>query len=258
MGTLVSYRLRDAVATITMDDGKVNVLSLAMLTELGAALDRAAADRAVVVLTGREGVFSAGFDLPVLRAGGPAAAELLHAGFDLATRLLAFPVPVLVACPGHAVAMGAFLVLSGDYRIGARGPYKLTANEVAIGMTMPLAAVEICRQRLTPACFNRAVILAEVFAPEDAAAAGFLDRVVPPAELAGAAVAAAAELARLDLDAHAATKLRARQLALTALREAIESDDAAYRARLAAPRLAAPRLAAPRQAAPRQAAQPAG
>ncbi len=232
MSALVSYQLDDSVATITMDDGKVNVLSLAMLTELGAALGRAAADRAVVVLTGREGVFSAGFDLPVLRAAGTEAANLLRAGFDLAARLLAFPTPVLVACPGHAVAMGAFLVLSGDYRIGVSGPYKLTANEVAIGITMPRAAVEICRQRLTPACFNRAVVIAEVFPPEEAAAAGFLDRVVPAAELATAAAGAAAELARLDLDAHAATKLRARQMA--ALREAIDADDAEYRAQLAA------------------------
>src|SRR5579864_7069949 len=124
MSTLVSYRRRDSVATITMDDGKVNALSLAMFTELGAAFDRAAADGAVVVLTGRPGVFSAGFDLPVLRAGGTAAAQLLHAGFELAERMLAFPAPVLVACPGHAVAMGVFLLLSGDYRIGAAGPYK--------------------------------------------------------------------------------------------------------------------------------------
>jgi enoyl-CoA hydratase len=234
MSTLVSYRLHDSVATITMDDGKVNVLSLAMLAELGDALDRAAADRAVVVLTGREGVFSAGFDLPVLRAGGTEAAEMMRAGFDLAARLLAFPAPVLVACPGHAIAMGAFLVLSGDYRIGIRGPYKLTANEVAIGIAVPRAAVEICRQRLTPACFNRAVILAEVFPPADAIAAGFLDLVVARAELAGAAAGAAAELARLDLDAHAATKLRARRQSLAALQEAIEADDAAYRERLAA------------------------
>jgi enoyl-CoA hydratase len=232
MGTLVSYQLDDSVATITMDDGKVNVLSLAMLTELGAALGRAAADRAAVVLNGRDGVFSAGFDLPVLRAGGREAADLLRAGFDLAARLLAFPTPVVVACSGHAVAMGAFLVLSGDYRIGARGPYKLTANEVAIGITMPRAAVEICRQRLTPACFNRAVVIADIFPPEEAVAAGFLDRVVEPAELRAAAAAAAAQLARLDLDAHAATKLRARPLA--ALREAIDADDAAYRAQPAA------------------------
>jgi enoyl-CoA hydratase len=234
MGTLVTYRLRDAIAAITMDDGKVNVLSLAMLSELDAALDRAAADRAVVVLTGRDGVFSAGFDLPVLRAGGTEAADLLRAGFDLAARLLAFPTPVLVACSGHAVAMGAFLVLSGDYRIGASGPYKITANEVAIGITMPHAAVEICRQRLTPAGFNRAVVIADVFPPEDAVTAGFLDRVVPAAELAEAAAASAAELARLDLHAHAATKLRARRLARAAIREAIDADAAAYRAQLAA------------------------
>lgn len=240
MSTLVSYRLRDSVATISMDDGKVNALSRPMLTELGAAFDRAAADGAVVVLTGREGVFSAGFDLPVVRAGGTAAAELLHTGFELAERMLAFPAPVVVACPGHAVAMGVFLVLSGDYRIGASGPYKLTANEVAIGMTMPLAAVEICRQRLAPAAFNRAVLLAEVFKPEDAVTAGFLDRVVPPAELAETAAAAAADLAGLDLDAHAASKLRARHLTLTALRDAIDRDDAAYRALAVAPTQSAP------------------
>ena len=234
MGTLVTYRPHDAVAVVRMDDGKVNVLSLAMLNELDAALDRAEADRAVVVLTGRDGVFSAGFDLPVLRAGGTEAADLLRAGFDLAARLLTFPTPVLVACPGHAVAMGAFLVLSGDYRIGASGPYKITANEVAIGITMPHAAVEICRQRLTPACFNRAVVIAEVFAPDGAVAAGFLDRVVPAAQLAKAAAGAAADLATLDLDAHKATKLRARRLAGTALREAIDADDAAFRAQLAA------------------------
>jgi enoyl-CoA hydratase len=234
MGALTTYQLHDSVATITMDDGKVNVLTLAMLTELGIALDRAEADKAVVVLTGREGVFSAGFSLPVLRAGGAAAADLLRAGFDLAARLLTFPTPVLVACPGHAVAMGAFLLLSGDYRIGARGPYKLTANEVAIGITMPRAAVEICRQRLTPACFSRAVLIAEVFGPDDAVAAGFLDRVVPAADLSEAAAGAAAELARLDLDAHAATKLRARRLAVGALQEAIDADDSAYRAGLAA------------------------
>jgi enoyl-CoA hydratase len=234
MGSLVTYRLHDAVAAITMDDGKVNVLSLAMLIELGEALDRAEADRAVVVLTGRDGVFSAGFDLPVLRAGGTEAADLLRAGFELAARLLAFPTPVLIACTGHAVAMGMFLVLSGDYRIGASGPFKITANEVAIGITMPHAAVEICRQRLTPAGFNRAVVIADVFQPEDAVTAGILDRVVAAAELAEATAATAAELAKLDLAAHAATKLRARELAGTALREAMDADDAAYRAQLAA------------------------
>jgi enoyl-CoA hydratase len=229
METRVTYGLVDSVATITMDDGKVNALSLAMLGEVNAALDRAAADRAVVVLSGREGVFSAGFDLPVLRAGGPEALDMLRAGFELSARVLSFPTPVLIACTGHAIAMGVFLVLSGDYRLGAAGPYKITANEVAIGLTMPRAAVEICRQRLTPSHFNRAVALAEVFSPDDAVAAGFLDRVAPQSEVHDVARDVATELSTLDLGAHARTKLRLREAALDSIRAAIEADDAELR-----------------------------
>src|SRR5262250_1341187 len=168
MANRVRYELEDSIATITMDDGKVNAMSLGMIAELNAALDRAQADRAVVVLVGRPGVFSAGFDLPVLRSGGADAVAMVRGGFELAERVLAFPMPVVVACTGHAVAMGVFLLLSGDYRLGAAGPYKITANEVAIGVAMPRAAVEILRQRLAPAYFNRAVTIAEPFAPENA------------------------------------------------------------------------------------------
>jgi enoyl-CoA hydratase len=223
-GTSVDYHLRDGVATVTMDDGKVNVLSPGMLAAVGAALDRASDDGAVVVLTGRDGAFSAGFDLAVLRAGGPEAVSMLLAGFELAERLLSFPQPVVVACSGHALAMGSFLLLSVDYRVGADGPYRIGANEVAIGLTMPRFGVEICRQRLTPACFNRAVVNAEIFSPADAVTAGFLDAVVAPSDLSQAARAHATGLAALDRRAHAATKLRARDQARRAVRAAIEAD----------------------------------
>ena len=225
---MISYRLDDTIATITIDDGKVNALSLPVLTEVNAALDRAEQDQAVVVLAGREGVFSAGFDLPVLRDGGPGALAMLRAGFETAARLLAFPQPVVIACTGHAVAMGVFLLLSGDYRVGATGPFKITANEVAIGLTMPRAAVEICRQRLTPAHFNRAVVIAETFSPADAVAAGFLDRTAEASEVHEVARGVAAQLAELDQSAHAATKRRARGRALDAIRAAIDLDMAAY------------------------------
>jgi enoyl-CoA hydratase/carnithine racemase len=226
MGALVTYRFEAPVATITMDDGKVNAMSAQMLSEINAALDQAAADRAVVVLTGRGGVFSAGFDLTVLRAGGPEAIAMVRGGFELAERVLSFPTPVTIACTGHAVAMGVFLVLSGDYRIGAAGPHKITANEVAIGLTMPRAAVELCRQRLTPAAFNRAVILAEAFSPDTAVAAGFFDQVVEASAVHDVARDMAVALSKLDLDAHAASKLRARDQTLTAIRAGIEADDA--------------------------------
>jgi enoyl-CoA hydratase len=224
MDRLVTYRLVDSVATVAMDDGKVNVLSLAMLTQLDAALDRAADDAAVVVLSGRERVLSAGFDLAPLRAGGSEGLTMLRSGFELAHRLLSFPTPVVIACTGHAIAMGVFLLLSGDYRIGASGPYKITANEVAIGMTLPHAAIEICRQRLAPAHFNRAVVLAEVYSPDNAIEAGFVDRVVTPDAVHDTAREVATELAKLDMAAHAATKQRARGPALQAIRAAIETE----------------------------------
>src|SRR5262249_51718111 len=133
MSTLVTYDRTDAVATITLDDGKVNVLSPPMQSAIHVALDRAEADDAAVVLLGRDGVLSAGFDLDVLRDGGPDSIAMVRGGFELAARVLAFPRPVVIGCTGHAVAMGAFLLLSGDYRLGVAGDYLLTANEVAIG-----------------------------------------------------------------------------------------------------------------------------
>jgi enoyl-CoA hydratase len=225
MPGLVAYEIDGPIATITLDDGKRNALSGEMLAQINAALDRAQADRAVVVITGREGVFSAGFDLRTLGSGGPEAASMVVTGFELGERLLSFPAPVVIACPGHAIAMGVFLLLAGDYRIGTSGPFRIGANEVAIGITMPLFGVEMCRQRLAPAHFNRAVINAEIYGPEDAVTAGFLDRVVSPSDLKEAARSTALALAKLDLDVHTATKLRARAQALKAVRAAIEGDD---------------------------------
>jgi len=229
MGDLVRYELGDRIATIVMDDGKANALSLPVLAALNDALEQAASDGAVVVLTGRSGIFSGGFDLEVLRSGGPDAALMLEQGFLLALRLLEFPTPVVIACSGHAVAMGVFLLLSGDYRLGVDGPYRLVANEVAIGLTMPRSAIEICRQRLAPAHFDRAVLLAETYAPADGVAAGFLDLVVDGPGLLPAAVEVAARLAALDPRAHAQTKALARESAVAAIRTGLEIDRRAFR-----------------------------
>lgn len=226
MGGTVTTTVEGGVATITMDDGKVNALSPAMLHGLHHALDRAEDEGAVVVLAGRPGVFSAGFDLSVLRGGGPDAVPMLQAGFRLAERMLSFPTPVVAACTGHALAMASFLLCAADHRVGAGGPFRIAANEVAIGLVMPRAALELCRQRLAPTHFGRAVLLAEVFDPPGALAAGFLDEVVEEGHVAEAASAVAARLRSLDANAHRASKLRARAGTLAALRAAIEADDA--------------------------------
>ncbi len=226
MSPLATYALDGSTATITMDDGKVNALSPQMLAELNDALDRAEGDHAVVVLTGRPKLLSAGFDLDVLNAGGSGAAAMLRSGFELAARILAFPTPVVIACGGHALAMGSFLLLSGDFRVGVDGPAKIGANEVAIGLTMPHAAIEICRQRLATAYFNRAVINAEIFTPAEAVTAGFLDRIVPAGDVLDEAYRVATGLASLDMAAHAATKVRVRRDLMEALGAAIDADDA--------------------------------
>lgn len=228
MATHVTYELDGTIARIAMDDGKRNALGPDLLAELDAAFDRAEADRAIVLLTGREGVFSAGFDLGVMKGGGPAALTMLYRGFALAERILGFPTPVVVACNGHALAMGAFLLLSADYRIGVRGPYKLATNEVAIGLTMPRAGVEICRQRLSPAHLTRAAALAETYTPETGLEAGFLDRLVTESELERVSRDVARELAALDMEAHRETKLRVRAETLRTMPAARAADMADF------------------------------
>jgi enoyl-CoA hydratase len=224
MSDLLTYSRDDRIASITLDDGKVNALSIPMLREIHAALDQAEADAAVVVLGGREGYLSAGFDLGVFREEPERLPEMLRLGATLCERMLAFPTPILVAAGGHAIAAGSFLLLSADARIGVEGPFKIGLNEVRIGLTMPLFVIELARHRLVPADFDRAVISAVMYEPAEAVTSGFLDRVVAPDELGEAAAAAALDLAGLNPEAHAATKLRARARALTALHEAIEAE----------------------------------
>jgi enoyl-CoA hydratase len=225
MTELVAYELDDHIATIAMDDGKVNAFSIPMLKALHAALDQAERDGAIVILTGREGYFSAGFDLKVF-AGGDVeqVIEMLVLGATLAERILGFERPVITACPGHTVAAGAFMALAADMRIGTDGPYRIGLNEVKIGLTVPWFVIELARQRLNPAHFNRAVVSATMYGPAEAVTAGFLDEVVSAGDLRSASLAAAAALAELNPQAHTATKLRARGDALKAIRTAIETE----------------------------------
>jgi len=227
MSALVKYELNEGISTVTMDDGKANAFSLDMLEALHGALDRAERDRSVIVLRGREGRFSAGFDLKVFQEQPDRIAEMVGSGARLAERLLSWERPVLAACTGHAVAAGAFTLLAADSRIGLEGPFQIGLNEVAIGLTVPLFVVELARRRLAPAAFDQAVVTAAMFAPSDAAAAGFLDRVVPSGDFDAAVATEAERLAALPAEAHRATKQRARGASLSAIRQAIETELAA-------------------------------
>jgi enoyl-CoA hydratase len=220
----VQYDQRDGVATIRIDDGKSNALSPLVLRELNRAFEHAEADRAIVILTGRESVFSAGFDLKVMQRGGTQALRMLGAGYALTARILSYPHPVIAACNGHSLAMGVFLMLSADCIVGTRGDFRIAANEVAIGLTLPRVAAAMLRHRLNPAAFQRAATLSKYFDVDAALAAGFFDELVESTELIPRAHDLAREFGNLDPLAHKNTKRRIRAALIRKIRWSIPLD----------------------------------
>ncbi len=220
----VQYSLHEGIAHIRLDDGKRNALSPDVFRQIYAALEQAEADRAIVILSGRESVLSAGFDLKVMKKGGPQALRMLRAGYSLTARLLAYPYPVICACNGHVLAMGVFMMLSCDYTIGSRGDFKVSANEVALGLTMPRVAAAMLKHRLRPADFQRAVTLSEYFSVEAAERAGFFDELVAGEDLLDRARQQAEILKKLDMPAHCASKRRIRAELIRYIRRSIPLD----------------------------------
>ncbi len=221
---MVNLEFDGSVATLTLDDGKRNALSPALLGEIYAALEIVEARGAALVITGREGVLSAGFDLKVMKKGGVQAVKMLRAGYSLTARLLEFPTPVVIASPGHCYAMGLFMLLSGDYRIGATGAFTYVANEVAIGLPMPRTAIAVMRLRMTPAARERAVVLSEAFSPEQALSVGIIDELVAPEDLIDTAKSRAESFLKLDAKAHAVSKVRLRKDVLDEIRVGVRQD----------------------------------
>ncbi len=221
---LINLEINDRVAVITLKNGKVNAISHQVISEINDALDQAQAAEAVVIFTGREGIFSGGYDLVTMKESSAAAVGLVTAGSPLARRMLSFPFPIIGACSGHAIAKGAFLLLSCDIRIASKGPFKIGLNEVAIGMTMHQAGIELARNRVPINYLTRSVINAELFDPETAILAGFVDTVVTHEQLMTTAIATAKQLLTLNMTAHHATKLKEREAILTALDAAIVLD----------------------------------
>ncbi|MGR7813682.1 crotonase/enoyl-CoA hydratase family protein [Lacinutrix undariae] len=224
MTDLVQYTTEDNYAIITINNGKANALSNDVILAISNALDKAKHENKVVILTGQPGIFSGGFDLNIMKKGSKSAKTLVTAGSKLALKMSSFPLPIISACNGHAIAKGAFLLLSSDYRIGAEGKFKIGLNEVMIGMTMHHVGIAIAKHKLAPVYFERAVNNAEIFLSADAVTAGFLDVVVPEDQVLPTAIKTAKLFSQLNLKAHAATKLRVRKNYLKTLEKAIKKD----------------------------------
>ncbi|MAW55472.1 MAG: enoyl-CoA hydratase [Rhodospirillaceae bacterium] len=212
MADIVSYSLADDITTLTMDDGKANAMAPAMCAALNAGLDRASGEAKAVVIRGREGVMCGGFDLKIIRGDDDAAkAGMREAGMALLKRLYLSPLPIIFAVTGHSVAMGALLLLAGDFRVGRSGDFRIGLNETGIGLSLPITGLELARDRLAPMVFQRATINAELFSPDTAVSAGYLDQVADTAGFDAAVSEVAQTLATLDATAFAETKRRVRQ-----------------------------------------------
>ena len=202
---MITHSQNDGAHIITMDDGKVNALNKEKLDALVAALAEAAADKAPVVIRGRKGIWSAGFDLKGFAAGAESALAQLEAGRQAILAILRHPAPVVTVCEGHAYPMGAFLMLAADHAIGIEGDFVCGMNESAIGMILPLYATELGMARLAPAG-RKAVATAELFSPQRAMEVGYFDKVVAPDALEVAVAAAVTHMKSLNAGAFAGNK----------------------------------------------------
>ena len=219
----IRYQLEGPVAILDFDDGKANTFSPLSISALNDAFDRAEREARSILWLGRPGRFSAGFDLSFMKQGGRAMFDLVASGATLALRIYQSPVPVTIGATGHALAMGAIMLLAADNRIGVTGDFKIGLNEVAIGMVLPEFGLEFARARLSKRHVTRAVSNAEIYTPEGAVEAGYLDRAVSEDSLRETAVADATQLAALDLNAHKATKLALRRETIARLRATIDA-----------------------------------
>jgi enoyl-CoA hydratase len=225
---LVEYEVRDRIAHVTIANGKANALSFEVLGALNDALSRAEdageAEVGAVLISGAPGMLSGGFDLQVMRSGAEAAGRLVTDGGELFSRMYGSPVPVVVACTGHAIAAGALLLLGADARIGARGAFRIGLIETQLGMVLPRWAVELAQERLSKRHFQDATVGARIYDPEGALDAGFLDSVEPAESLAAAAETEARRWADLPRDAYRGQVRMCRGERLGRLSEAVAAD----------------------------------
>lgn len=194
---LASLKSEENVSVITLDDGKVNAFSPAMITEVQSLLDQVPTDSGALMFTGREGMFTAGFDLKVMMSDPSAATQMVKTGFQMLQRIFSFPRPVVSACSGHAIAMGAFLLCSSDYRIASKGDYKVGANELRNNMIIPTPILEIAKFKLSRTHKQRALLNAEMYSMENAIEPGYIDELVDAEKLYEAALVKAKDLATL-------------------------------------------------------------
>jgi enoyl-CoA hydratase len=207
MEKLATLESKDDVSIITIDDGKANVFSKNMIDAFNECLDNVPTDKGSLIITGREGMFSAGFDLKVISSGDiEKIRDMTLNGFKLLARIFSFPRPVLAACSGHGIALGTFLLCCCDYRIGIKGEYMVGANEMRTNMVIPPPILELIKFRVTQSYKYRAVLGGEMFALEDATKTGIIDEITESNNLMNTAMEKAKDLSTMGNPSYSLTK----------------------------------------------------
>jgi|TARA_B100001059_G_scaffold126335_1_gene126317 enoyl-CoA hydratase len=198
---------KDDISIITLDDGKANVFSPKMIQDVNECLDKVPTESGALIITGRDGMFSAGFDLKIISSGDmQATMDMSLSGFKLLSRIFSFPRPILAACSGHGIALGTFLLCCCDYRIGVKGDYMIGANEMRTNMVIPIPILELISHRVTASHKYRAILGAEMYSIQDGVEAGLIDEIVDSKDLMEAAMLKAKDLASMGHPSYTLTK----------------------------------------------------
>eukprot|EP00944_MAST-04C_sp_MAST-4C-sp1_P002116 g2116.t1 len=216
----------NAVALVKLDDGKMNAFSFDMISAIDSAMEDCR-DAGAIIISGNEKCLSAGFDLSVMGKGpSPEAGDMLRKGCELAIKIAEFPRPTIFAAGGHAMALGAIMLFTGDLRIGVsdNAKAKIGLNEVHIGMPLPIVGMELARWRLSPNHLTRATTLGNIYSPSEAILAGYLDECVPSAEIEQYAIKSAEAYSKIKTLPFVTTKKNERRDVLKACRDGLETD----------------------------------
>ena len=204
---IATFKKEEDISIIILDDGKANVFSSEMSQQVNDCLDQVETEKGCLIITGKEGMFSAGLDLKTIQSGDmEKILDMSSSAFKLLARIFSFPRPVIAACSGHGIALGTFLICCCDYRIGIKGDFMLGANEMRTNMVIPTPILELIKFRVNNSHKYRAVLGAEMYTLEKAKEAGLMDDVVNPEDLMKAAMEKAKDLATMGHPSYTLTK----------------------------------------------------
>jgi enoyl-CoA hydratase/carnithine racemase len=175
-----------AIREIRLARPPVNALNPELLGAVRDAVLAAPADGVRgLILSGGPKVFSAGLDVPFLVG---LDREALHAAwgvfFEAAQALAQSPIPVVAAIGGHSPAGGCVLALCCDYRVMARGPFRIGLNEVEVGLVVPEGIQHLMKRLVGPARAERLMVAGAMVESEQALALGMVDQLAEPDEVA--------------------------------------------------------------------------